>query len=384
MVLENARIILKDEVIPGSVEIEGHLIRRISTEPIPGAPRLDLKWKYLAPGIVELHSHGGGGYDFLDNDDEAIAKASECHLMHGVTSILPTAVSASDEALFSFIERFNGIDRNVHRNIIGIHLEGPFFSQEEKGAQEERFIRPVDIEYCKKVLDMAKGNIKRWSFAPELEGSDVMMDILRKEGIMLSAAHTSATYDDISRAFDHGLRMLTHFYSGMSTIKRVNGRRILGTVESGYLIDELYTEIIPDGYHLPPDLLRLIFRLKRNDRITGCSDSMRAAGMGEGPSILGPRDNGLDVIVEDGVAKLPDRSAYAGSVAIGDSMARTLRRALSLPLPDIFRILSLQPAEALGIAGSKGSIEEGKDADLIVLSDDLETEIVFLGGERRK
>lgn len=106
--------------------------------------------------------------------------------------------------------------------------------------------------------------------------------------------------------------------------------------------------------------------------------------MGEGPSILGPRDNGLDVIVEDGVAKLPDRSAYAGSVAIGDSMARTLRTVLSLPLPDIFRILSLQPAEALGIAGCKGSIEEGKDADLIVLSDDLETEIVFLGGERRK
>ena len=384
MILENAKIVLKDQVIDGSVRIEDGTIAEVAGKCNGCDERIDVSGMYIAPGIIELHSHGGGGYDFLDNDDEAILRASDAHLGHGVTSILPTAVSASDEALFRFIERFRKIDKDKHPNLIGIHLEGPFFSLKEKGAQEDRFIRPVDIGYCMKILEKAEGSIRRWSFAPELDGAMDMMDLLGKEGIMLSAAHTSATYDDISRAYDHGLRMLTHFYSGMSTITRDRGRRILGAIESGYLIDDLYTEIIPDGHHLPPELLSFIFRFKRNDRITGCSDSMRAAGMGEGPSILGAADNGLDVIVEDGVAKLPDRSAYAGSVAIGDSMARTLRKALGLGLPEIFRIISLQSAAALGIDNTKGSIEKGKDADIIVIDENLETRMVFLGGIRRK
>ena len=384
MILENAKIILKDKVIDGSVRIDGASIAEVSEGYIGKDERIDIKGKYLAPGIIELHSHGGGGYDFLDDDDEAITKASDAHLEHGVTSILPTAVSTSDDALFRFIDRYLGIDKNIHPNLIGIHLEGPFFSVKEKGAQEDRFIRPIDIGYAMKVLERAEGAVRRWSFAPELDGADEFMEKLNAEGVMLSAAHTSATYDDISRAYDHGLRMLTHFYSGMSTITRIDGRRVLGAVESGYLIDDLYTEIIPDGHHLPPELLKFIFRFKRNDRITGCSDSMRAAGMGEGPSILGPQENGLDVIVEDGVAKLPDRTAYAGSVAVGDTMARVLRSALGLTMPEIFRILSLQSAAALGIDNMKGSIEKGKDADIIVLDENLETRMVFLNGKRRK
>ena len=297
-----------------------------------------------------------------------------------MTSILPTAVSTSDEAPFRFIDRYLGIDKKIHPTSSEYILRGHSSQQRRK----VRFIRAVDIPYTMSILEKAEGTERRGAFAPELDGAEEFMDRLNAEGVMLSAAHTSAAYDDISRAYDHGLKMLTHFYSGMSTITKDKGEKILGTVESGYLIDDLYTEIIQDGYHLPPELLKFIFRFKRNDRITGCSDSMRAAGMGEGPSILGPKENGLDVIVEDGVAKLPDRTAYAGSVAVGDTMARVLRSALGLTMPEIFRILSLQSAAALGIDNMKGSIEKGKDADIIVLDENLETRMVFLNGKRRK
>ena len=206
-----------------------------------------------------------------------------------MTSILPTAVYTSDEAPFRFIDRYLGIDKKIHPTSSEYILRGHSSQQRRK----VRFIRAVDIPYTMSILEKAEGTERRGSFAPELDGAEEGMDRLNAEEVMLSAAHTSAAYDDISRAYDHGLKMLTHFYSGMSTITKNKGKKILGTVESGYLIDDLYTEIIPDGYHLPPKLLKFIFRFKRNERITGCSDSMRAARMEEGPS---PQSQSLSII----------------------------------------------------------------------------------------
>ncbi len=206
-----------------------------------------------------------------------------------MTSILPTAVSTSDEAPFRFIDRYLGIDKKIHPTSSEYILRGHSSQQRRK----VRFIRAVDIPYTMSILEKAEGTERRGSFAPELDGAEEFMDRLNAEGVMLSAAHTSAAYDDISRAYDHGLKMLTHFYSGMSTMTKDKGEKILGTVESGYLIDDLYTEIIQDGYHLPPELLKFIFRFKRNERITGCSDSMRAARMEEGPS---PQSQSLSII----------------------------------------------------------------------------------------
>lgn len=384
MIISNAKIILEKKVISGSLVIEDGKIKAIHEG---GAPlygtALDIHGAYLAPGIIELHSHGAAGCDFLDGGAEPILQAAKAHLAHGVTTLLATTLACPLETLIAFFSSFREAVSQDTGNLYGIHLEGPFFSLQEKGAQEERFIIPINESFYNTVLSEAGSLIKRWSLAPELEGAEKMLDDLRDTGILFSAAHTSATYDDISRAYDHGLTMLTHFYSGMSGIKREKGRRILGAIESGYLIDNLYVELICDGYHLPPELLNMIFKLKKHEMITATSDSMRAAGMPDGPSVLGPKENGLDVIVEDGVAKLLDRSAYAGSVTIGNKMAGTLFEKAGRTMPEIFNFLSLNPARALGLDETKGSIEIGKDADLIVLDDEFNIQNVFLKGERR-
>ena len=384
MIISNAKIILKKKVISGSLVIEEGKIKAIQEGGTPpNGTALDIHGAYLAPGIIELHSHGAAGCDFLDGGAEPILQAAKAHLAHGVTTLLATTLACPLETLIAFFSSFREAVSQDTGNLYGIHLEGPFFSLQEKGAQEERFIIPINESFYNTVLSEAGSLIKRWSLAPELEGAEKMLDDLRDTGILFSAAHTSATYDDISRAYDHGLTMLTHFYSGMSGIKREKGRRILGAIESGYLIDDLYVELICDGYHLPPELLNMIFKLKKHEKITATSDSMRAAGMPDGPSVLGPKDNGLDVIVEDGVAKLLDRSAYAGSVTIGNKMAGTLFEKAGRTMPEIFNFLSLNPARALGLEETKGSIEIGKDADLIVLDDEFNIQNVFLKGERR-
>ena len=384
MIISNAKIILEKKVISGSLVIEEGKIKAIQEGGTPPhGTALDIHGAYLAPGIIELHSHGAAGCDFLDGGAEPILQAAKAHLAHGVTTLLATTLACPLETLIEFFSSFREVVSQDVGNLYGIHLEGPFFSLQEKGAQEERFIIPINESFYNTVLSEAGSLIKRWSLAPELEGAEKMLDDLRNTGILFSAAHTSATYDDISRAYDHGLTMLTHFYSGMSGIKREKGRRILGAIESGYLIDDLYVELICDGYHLPPELLNMIFKLKKHEKITATSDSMRAAGMPDGPSVLGPKDNGLDVIVEDGVAKLLDRSAYAGSVTIGNKMAGTLFEKAGRTMPEIFNVLSLNPARALGLEETKGSIEIGKDADLIVFDDEFNIQNVFLKGERR-
>lgn len=382
MILKNAQIVLIDKIVKGSVVVENGKITNITESQSADVNAIDLKGNYLAPGFVDLHTHGSGGYDFMDGSSEDIIKAASSHLKHGTTTLLPTSLTSSDDDLFNFLENFKvaKTSNTLLPLMPGVHLEGPYFDMVEKGAQDSRYIRSPQKEHYSKIVEKAEGNIARWSIAPELPGSIEMLDELQEQGILFSAAHTAATYDDISKAYDHGLKLLTHFYSGMSTIKREGGFRILGAVESGYLIDELYVELICDGLHLPKPLLELIFKCKRNDRIISCTDSMRGAGCKPGPSILGPKYNGQDVIIEDGIAKMPDRSCFAGSVATGNRLVRTLHKVLSLPLPIALKIASYQPAKLLRLDNEIGSIEKGKTADLVVFDDDIEIKQVFKSG----
>ncbi len=177
------------------------------------------------------------------------------------------------------------------------------------------------------------------------------------------------------------MNLLTHFYSGMSTITRRGGFRVLGTVESGYLLDDLNIELICDGMHLPPELLEMIFKLKRHDRITACSDSMRGAAMPQGPSILGPKHNGTDCIIEDGIAKMPDRTCFAGSVATGDRLIRTLYKTMGLKMEEVSRLVSLRPAQLIGMDAEIGSIKEGKKADLVICDEDVKLKHVLVDGK---
>lgn len=382
IVINNVSAVLRDEIRKCNVIIEDGIIKELTNQFINGDYTLDGSGRYLYPGVVDLHTHGSGGYDYMDGSTEDIISAAKSALSHGTTTLLPTTLTSSDEDLFLFLDNFRKVrkSKEILPNMPGVHLEGPYFDPIQKGAQDERYIRKPEKEDFLKILNKGEGIIKRWSLAPELDGAIELIDELRKDNILISAGHTAATYEDISKAYDHGLSLLTHFYSGMSTITRKGGFRILGTIEAGYLINDLNVEIIADGLHLPPDLLEFIFRFKDKRKIITCSDSMRAAGCGECESILGPKNNGTKVIVEDGIAKMPDRTCFAGSVATGDTLVRTLINIVGLNPSEASLITSTQGAELIGLGGITGEIKEGMMADLILFDKFFNVEKVILGG----
>ncbi|MBR6085768.1 MAG: N-acetylglucosamine-6-phosphate deacetylase [Spirochaetales bacterium] len=378
------RIVLENGVAQGALKlVDGRISKILKGDFLPDADEhvSDYGDSYIMPGFVDLHTHGSGGFDFMDGTAEDIIGAAKSHAVHGTTTCLPTTLTCSDDDMFLFFRNFREVRSSVGcAKMPGAHLEGPYFDMVEKGAQDPRYIRDPSPEHCEAFLSAADGLIRRWSVAPERPGAMDFIDAMVKKGIVVSAAHTAATYDIISEAYDHGLNLLTHFYSGMSSITRRGGFRVLGAVESGYLLDGMNIELICDGSHLPPELLQMIFKLKDHRRIIACSDSMRGAGMPDGPSVLGPKHNGTACIIEDGIAKMPDRTCFAGSVATGDRLARTLNKIVGLGMDEVSRILCLQPASLIGLDGEIGSIEKGKCADLVVCDDEINIKQVFIDG----
>lgn len=380
----NAKLILPTGVLPGEVLVEGSRIAAVSTNGSlqQHAGRVvDAGGLYLSPGFIDTHTHGAGGFDFMDGDLESIYGACAAHMRHGTTSIIPTTITSTKESLLQFVQLFNQVDlaRGDMPDILGLHLEGPYFAYEQRGAQDPRFLRdPAPDEYNEVLRQTDR--IVRWSFAVELEGSGLFLRTLREHGIVSSVAHSDATCEQVFRAYDDGVTALTHFYSGMSSVRRVNAYRVAGVVEAGYLLDDLFVEVIADGCHLPKELLQLIYKVKGADRICLVTDSMRAAGMPDGNYILGNRDTGMPTIVEEGVAKLPDRSAFAGSVATTDRLVRTIYRLTDAPLYEAVKMASLTPAKMMGASGRKGSICEGKDADLLLFDEDISVKLVMTRG----
>ena len=251
---------------------------------------------------------------------------------------------------------------------------------EQRGAQDPTYIKNPQREDYQEILNFSD-DIVRWTAAPELPGAMEFGRELSKRGIVCSMGHSNAIYEDVVRAYENGYSMITHFYSSMSMVKRINSFRYSGIVESGYLIDDLFVEVIADGMHLPESLLKLIYKIKGPDKICLVTDSMRAAGCGDGESILGNLVTGQKVIVEDGVAKLKDRSAFAGSVATADRLVRTMVQTAGVPLVDAVKMMTLTPARAMGIDHKKGSLIPGKDGDIVVFDEDIQVKLVVVGGK---
>jgi len=382
--LLNADLITPYQIKKANLLIDNKKIISIDNSVHHDAETIDLTDKYIAPGFIDIHLHGGGGADLMDGDVDSILKIAESHIKYGTTSFYPTTLTAKDEELF---ELFDNLEIAISKNkkgaqIMGLHLEGPYLSANQKGAQDERFLKKPIAEHYKKIIK-SSDYIARVTAAPEIPGALELASFLQKKGIIASIGHTDAEYQDMLRALEHGYSLLTHFYSGMSSLKRVNGSRVLGAVESGYLFDEFNVEIIADGYHLPPELLKLIYKIKGADSIVLVTDAMRAAGMPEGKSILGSLENGIEVIIEDGVAKMPDRQAFAGSVATMDRLVRNMIKLADVPLTEAVKMATLTPAKIMGIADKKGTISEGKDADLVILNKELEVESVIVEGNIR-
>ncbi|MFB2117803.1 N-acetylglucosamine-6-phosphate deacetylase [Parapedobacter sp. 2B3] len=349
---------------------------------VSDAETIDAKGAYVSPGFIDIHVHGGGGADFMDDDVHAFLKVAETHARFGTTAMLPTLLtSTKSEIIRSLAVYEEAAARNVKgARFLGVHIEGPYFAMEKRGAQDPRYIRDPDPDEYLDILN-SSSSIKRWSAAPERQGAIPFGDVLRDRGILPSIAHTDALYSDVIQAFEHGYSLVTHLYSAMSGVTRRNAFRYGGVVESAYLIDEMDVEIIADGRHLPAELLKLVYKIKGADRIALITDAIRAAAMPEGPSILGSLTDGIPVLVEDGVAKLPDRSAFAGSTATADRLVRTLVEEADIPLVDAVRMMTATPARILGAERHIGTLVSGKDADMVIFDSQINIKMTMVKGE---
>lgn len=375
--IANGRVIT-DTVSSKSVYIENGKIFAVTDEALPYDTLIDAKGQYVSPGFIDMHVHGGGGFDFMDGTVEAALGAARAHLRHGTTTIYPTTTTAAQESLADTIDnvRAASVQENMP-HIHGMHMEGPYVAASQAGAQDPRFIVPPKPEDYRKLAAHANGFIKKWTFAPELPGGEDFCDFMLENGIVPSAGHTDATWEDVQRLYPHGLRCATHFYSAMATIVRRNAYRILGLIESAYLLDDMDVEVIADGIHLPPPLLRLIYKIKGPDHIGLITDAMRGADMPDGNYVLGPIYNGLDCITEDGIAKLPDRSCFAGSIATTDRLVRVFYKQVGVDLPNCVKMATQTPARMMGLT-NVGKLEAGFDADIVLFDEDINVSTVIV------
>lgn len=381
----NGKVVTPYRVINnGSVLVEDGKIVQISEGriPISECTAIDAKGLYISPGFIDIHTHGGGGYDFMDGTVEAYLGAARMHAKHGTTALVPTTVTSTMENLKETFDIYSQAKatKNKGAKLLGLHLEGPYFSMEQRGAQDPRYIKNPEREEYEEILSWSD-DVIRWSAAPELEGAMEFGRFLKEKNILASIGHSDAIYEEVLEAFENGYTHITHLYSGMSGVRRINAYRYAGVIESAFLIDEMTVEIIADGAHLPASLLKLIYKIKGADRIALITDSMRAAGMPEGESILGGIKDGQKVIVEDGVAKLMDRTAFAGSVATTDRLVRTMINIAEVPFMDAIRMMTITPAKIMKIDDKKGSIAVGKDADLIIFDDNINIQFTMVEGE---
>jgi N-acetylglucosamine-6-phosphate deacetylase len=393
---ENARLILPDRVASGAVIVEGHRIREVEEREggqqarPPGVSVVDAGGLFLAPGFVDIHTHGAGGADFMDGTEAAVVTACRTHLRHGTTAIVPTTLASTFEELASALALIGKVragempaqesSANDMPEILGVHVEGPYFSPQQKGAQDPRFLRNPDPDEYERILD-AFPWIVRWTVAPELPGALPMGRELVRRGIVASIGHSDAVYEEVVEACRNGYSLVTHLYNAMSRLVRRNAIMHPGVVESALVLDELAVELIADGMHLPPSLLELVFKVKGPERICLVTDSMRAAGLDVRESILGSLARGQRVLVDDGVAWLPDRSVFAGSVATADRLVRTMKGVRGVSLAQAVRMVSLTPARLMGVEARKGSLQAGKDADLVLFDDQVRVRLVMARGD---
>lgn len=369
-------------ILKGTVIInDGVIVDVVDRSEIIGRKEIDAKDQFVSPGFIDIHVHGGGGHDFMDNTPEAFYEIARAHAQHGTTSMFPTTLTSEVEDLYETIDIYKQVARSKYdgAQFLGLHIEGPYLAMTQKGAQDPRYIRDFDEREYKAVVARTS-DIARWSAAPERPGSSAFAKHMMANGILPAIAHSDAIYEDVVQALADGYTHVTHFYSCMSGVTRRNAMRFAGIIESTYLMDELTTEIIVDGIHLPPPLLKLIYKIKGTESVALITDSMRAAGMPPGNSILGSKKNGLPVIVEDGVAKLLDRTSFAGSVATTDQLVRNMITLAGVPLQDAVKMMTLTPARIMNVGNRKGSIEKGKDADVVIFDQDINVKATIVGG----
>ncbi|MFF7164019.1 N-acetylglucosamine-6-phosphate deacetylase [Streptomyces sp. NPDC008086] len=350
------------------VIIEGTRITATAPE---NAHRIALDGHYVIPGFVDIHNHGGGGASFTSGTPDDVLKGIHTHRLHGTTTLVASTVTGD----MDFLTRRAGLLSELAEqgDIAGIHFEGPFISPCRKGAHSEALLRDPDPAEVRKLIDAARGHATMVTLATELPGGLDSVRLLAEHGVIAAIGHTDATYEQTVEAIEAGATVATHLFNAMPPL----GHREPGPI-AALLEDERVTvELINDGTHLHPAALELAFRHAGADRVAFITDAMDAAGFGDGRYMLGP----LEVEVADGVARLVEGGSIAGSTLTLD---RAFKRAVTidrLPVEDAVAALSVNPARLLGRYDRIGSLEPGKDADLLVLDADFDLKGVMRRGE---
>ncbi|MFJ9035083.1 N-acetylglucosamine-6-phosphate deacetylase [Streptomyces sp. NPDC102406] len=381
-VLAGARVVLPTGIVTdGRVVVDGtkiadgdtSLLRR-SREPggVPeGVPAVDLTGHWVVPGFVDMHNHGGGGASFTSGTVEEILKGVHTHRLHGTTTLVPSFVTGETD----FLTQRAGLLSELAEQgeIAGIHFEGPFISPCRKGAHDETLLRDPDPAEVRKLVDAARGKARMVTLATELPGGIDSVRLLAEQGVIAAIGHTDATYEQTVEAIDAGATVATHLFNAMPPL----GHRAPGPIAALLEDERITVELINDGTHLHPAALQLAFHHKGGERVAFITDAMDAAGFGDGRYMLGP----MEVEVKDSVARLVEGGSIAGSTLTLDRAFKRAATVDRLPVEDIVRAVSANPARLLGIDDTVGSLEPGKDADLVVLDAEFELKGVMRKGE---
>ena len=368
----NARILtpqgwLKD----GSVILRDNKILEVTNCDLAviGADVIDAKGMYVVPGGVEMHVHGGGGRDFMEGTEDAFREAIAAHAKHGMTSIFPTLSSSTVPMIEKAVETCNKLMAEKNSPVLGLHLEGHYLNLKKAGGQMPENIKDPDPNEYIPIVEKSPC-LARWDAAPELPGAIQFGKYCAAKGVLPTIAHTCAEYEDVLAAYNAGFTHVTHFYNAMPGFHNKREYKYEGTVESVYLIDDMTVECVADG-----TILRMVYKIKGVERMALITDALACAAS-DSDKAFDPR-----VIIEDGVCKLSDRSALAGSIATTDRLIRTMVQQADVPLEDAIRMASETPAKIMNVYDRKGSLAKDKDADILILDNDLNIRCVWQMGK---
>lgn len=369
----NGKIILKDTILTDQVILYDETIKQIIPKAIfkakDGDSILDAQGKYVAAGFINLHIHGCSGFDTMDDTPEALAVIRQSMAKSGVTSFLPTTMTYDFPTIYRSFEQIRAAMKiEGGAQIIGCHVEGPFISEEYKGAQSSKHIIAPDFSWLEPYQDI----IKIVTIAPELMSNHDFVEECKKRNIVVSIGHSSATYDEAMQAISAGAAQITHLFNGMQPFHHRKP-----SVVGAALDTDVNCELIADNVHVHPAMQRFVYKIKGSDHLILITDSMRACMLPDGESELG----GQVVIVKDQVAKLRD-GTIAGSVLTMNEAIRKFQYNTGAPLPEVIKLVTVNPAKELGIYDLKGSIESGKQADLVLFDDTIEIFTTIVKGKK--
>ena len=385
MTVFHGEVILPDRTIPDAyVLCQSGSITYVGTERPGDVPMI--KGRYIAPGFIDLHVHGGRGADYMDGTSESVRTANRAHAQHGTTTIFPTTTTGSTAEIQAMFDACADISKQWTprdgARIAGVHYYGPYFAEDKVGCHSKEGRRDPDPTEYEAFL--ATGLIRVATCAAELPGAEAFYRAARSRGCLVTCGHSNATWTEMARAYEAGMRHVDHFWCAMSSVASVRSRvgtPMQGSMEQFVLAHaEMSTEVIADGCHLAPELLEFAFRMKGADRLCLVTDANRAVDMPPGRYRFGPRETGTWFESDGKVGFVPGQG-LASSVVGMDHMVRTMAAATTASLPEIIRMASLTPAQRAGIADKAGSLEAGKLADVLVLTEDLKIDRVFLAGE---